>query len=165
MKNTLIISLLCIFSVAANAQYKYTTNDNPPLVNNGKAIPVTPAFSVPYKVMSNPACYMYKKHGLVVLECPGVWFEPEKEVVQSAARRNGWQTNGNMNVEYESNYTGRYPQNLKPDPEMPANAVPVWPESSATPTLNPPCYKYKTKKGLEVMECHGLLFPPKEDDK
>ena len=49
------------------------------------------------------------------------------------------------------------------DPDMPKNAVPAWPKSAYTPVGNPkcaPCYQYKNKHGLTIMECPFLVWPP-----
>jgi len=40
-------------------------------------------------------------------------------------------------------------------PNMPANAVPVWPKGAYTPLEDascPPCYEYKRKNGIMTME-------------
>ncbi len=163
MKTTLIISLLCLASLGSYAQTEYTTKNLPPLVNNGKAIPVTPAFDEPFTVVTDNPCYAYKRHGLVVLECPGVWFTPEKKTIQETTVT-VVKPNGEIRVQTEGTYMGYYPK-LKSDPDMPANAVPAYPTSPYIPLYDPPCYTYKTKSGLEVMECHGLLFPPEHNDK
>ena len=47
--------------------------------------------------------------------------------------------------------------------DMPANAKMVFPKTAYTPVQDPscpPCYEYTTKKGLKVMECPFLWFPP-----
>ncbi len=49
------------------------------------------------------------------------------------------------------------------DPDMPANAVLVWPESAYTPVADesrscPPCYEYKDKRGHSIMECPFAIF-------
>ncbi|MCW3121503.1 MAG: hypothetical protein JWQ38_995 [Flavipsychrobacter sp.] len=155
MKTTILISLLCLGSLAGNAQtqFQYSTKDNPPLVNNGKRIPVNPAFDAPFKVVSDTPCYMYKKNGLVVVDCPGVWFTPQTV------------TNEDINVQSQGTYMGNYPES-KVEAPIPANAVPVYPKGAYTPlTDGAPCYQYKTKKGLQVMECHGLWFPPESKSK
>lgn len=53
----------------------------------------------------------------------------------------------------------------KKAPNMPANAVMVFPKSAYTPVQDPscpPCYEYTTKRGLRVMECPFALFPPEK---
>jgi hypothetical protein len=48
-------------------------------------------------------------------------------------------------------------------PNMPANAVPVWPKGTYTPLEDPacpPCYEYTSKHGTRRMECPYLRFPP-----
>jgi hypothetical protein len=53
------------------------------------------------------------------------------------------------------------------DPDMPKNAVLVWPKSDYTPTQDPscaPCYEYKNKYGHTVMECPFLVFSKQADD-
>jgi len=48
-------------------------------------------------------------------------------------------------------------------PDMPANAKLVFPKAAYTPVQDPscpPCYEYTTKRGLKVMECPFLWFPP-----
>ena len=55
----------------------------------------------------------------------------------------------------------------KTDPDMPANAVRVWPKSAYTPTQDPscaPCYQYKNKYGHTIMECPFLIFSPADEN-
>ncbi len=163
MKTTIIISLLSLVSIGGYAQSQYTTKDIPPLENNGKIVLVTPVFDKPFTVVSDPACYMYKRHGVVVLECPGVVFTPEK-IVREQNYVHAIQPNGNIWIESESAYSGNYPA-PRPDPDMPANAVPAKPSVPYVPSLDPPCYKYTDNHGREVMECHVLTFPPEYNGK
>lgn len=49
------------------------------------------------------------------------------------------------------------------DPNMPARAKAVWPQSAYIPLEDPscpPCYEYRSKYGYMVMECPFLMFPP-----
>ncbi len=165
MKTIILISLLCLGALVSNAQteFKYSTKDNVPLINNGPRVAVNPAFDVPYKVVSDTPCYMYKKNGLVVVDCPGIWFTPQPaENVQTVKYI---RSNNDINVQSQNTYMGYYPK-IDPQENMPANAVPVYPKGDYTPLTNqPPCYQYKTKKGLDVMECHGLWFPPENKNK
>lgn len=164
MKATILISILGLASLVSQAQtqpqFEYTTKDNPPLVNNGKAIPVAPAFDAPFKVVSDTPCYMYKKNGVVVVNCPGVWFPPEVND-KSQNRQTRDDINENIDIQTSGSYLGYYPQSRNIDVKVPENATPAYPSGAYTPLTNEaPCYTYKTKKGLEVMECHGLWFPP-----
>ncbi len=164
MKKILAISLLCIGSLSGYAQTEYTTKNPPPLINNGPRVNVTPAFDEPFKVVSDNPCYMYEKHGLVVLECPGVLFTPEGGTLdQGVPTAVSLQDDGSINVQSSNSYTGNYP---KINIDVPANATPVYPKGDYTPLVQgPPCYEYTTKNGLVVMECPGLLFPPDHKEK
>ena len=160
MKTTIIISLLCIGSVSSFAQHQYTTKDVPPLVNNGPKVMVTPAFDGNYKVVTDEPCYMYKKHGLVVLECPGIWFEPETKQTDEPTAMNV-NTDGTITVQSSGSYTGNYPKTYNVNFSVPAHATPVYPTGEYTSLVpGAPCYQYTTKKGLVVMECPGAWFPP-----
>ena len=165
MKTTIIISLLCLGAMTSFAQNEYTTKDTPPLINNGPRVYVTPAFDVPYKVVSDNPCYMYKKHGLVVLECPGILFIPQG-VTTDVPSTVSVEGDGTITVQSSSTYTGNYPKTYKVDFTVPANATPVYPKGPYTPLVQgPPCYEYTTPKGLVVMECPGAWFPPEHKDK
>jgi hypothetical protein len=175
MKTTLLILFLSMGWMSSHAQfeYQYTTNDKPPLKNDGKRIPVSPAFSEPYTVVSDPACYMYKtQKGLPVLECPGVLFTSSDAPVLSAVNPELQKENslsgdnanaGVISLRDSRSFTGNYPKACRRAPHMPANAVPAWPESHYTPLQDPacpPCYKYKSKKsGITIMECPYGNFP------
>ena len=157
MKTTIFISLFCLGAMSGFAQeHRYTTKDLPPLVNNGPRVYVDPAFDGPYKVVSDNPCYVYKKHGLVVLECPGILFEPEGVKTHTTSTVSV-QDDGTINVQSSDTYTGNYPKTYKVDFTVPANATPVYPKGQYTPLVQgAPCYEYTTPKGLVVMECPGL---------
>jgi hypothetical protein len=146
MKKTILISLLCIASATGFAQVQYTIKEMPALDNNGQPLTVTPSFTAPCKMVANEPCSMYKKDGEIVLTCPDLWYEPQEICEQT-----------------QGEYTGNYPYKL--DPEMPANAVPARPVSLSYKLIkNPPCYEYTNKHGHVIMECHGLMFPPSDQD-
>ncbi|MCD6011575.1 MAG: hypothetical protein K0Q79_1437 [Flavipsychrobacter sp.] len=172
MKTALIITLLCIASISGYAQlkqYKYTTNDHPKL-KAGQRIPLTPAFNQPFTVVKEPACYLYKTpKGLEVMECPGILFAeaPSLGIVVNGRNDAGDRavTTDNANIRSERAYLGNYPhrsalQKDIPRVEIPANATPAYPTTQYIQLTDPPCYTYTNKRGLEVMECHGALFPP-----
>ncbi len=162
MKTTILVSLLCLGSLCSFAQFQYTTKDHPILKENVR-IPVTPAFDGPYTVVSDTPCYMYIRHGLYVLDCPGIYFPPEKTADEDNIAAYVPAT-GEITVQGEKTYSGYYPGQtaLRRDPDMPANAVPAWPSTPYIPLYDPPCYRYVDKHGLSVMECHGLQFPPED---
>jgi len=184
MKTTVLISLLCLAAVSSNAQYEfqYSTKDHPPLKADAKPIPVRPAFDGPYTVVTDTPCTMYKRHdGLYIVNCPGIYFPPEKEPVgvavnpKPASQQTDEETaTGGIRVERENAYSGYLPDRqtfcradlnyCRVDPQMPANAVPAWPKNTSYIMLqDPPCYEYINKHGLKIMECHGLRFPPEHD--
>lgn len=76
MKTTL---MLAIFSLATAACFAQNTSDNTTLQlkNNGPKVFVRPNFDRPFRVLFNPPCVEYKRHGLVVMECPGILMAPE----------------------------------------------------------------------------------------
>ena len=161
MKTTILVSLLCLSSLCGSAQFQYTTKDHP-ILRQGERIPVTPAFDGAFTVVTDTPCYMYiSKHGLYVVDCPGVWFPPEKRTADEGVAVYQPAT-GDITVQGEKSYSGYYPGKtaLRRDPEMPANAVPAYPTSPYIPLYDPPCYRYIDKKGVSVMECHGLQFLP-----
>ncbi|MFI5196004.1 MAG: hypothetical protein ACHQD8_02850 [Chitinophagales bacterium] len=162
MKTTILISLLCLASVGSYAQDQSATNNNA----NCKRYPGMPAYAAPawpktpYIAKGDPECapcYTYTtKHGLAVMECPGLWFLPEGTTTQ------------NLNVTSENVYMGNYPKTCKRDPDMPKGAVPGWPKSPYVATQDPqcaPCYTYTSKHGLEIMECPFLYFLPENTGK
>ena len=172
MKTSLLISFLCLASMSGYAQYQYSTKNLPPLKNDGKRVAVTPAFDQPYTVVSEPAVYVYKrKDGLVVMECPGILFAPEHGTA-TVAENSSYQTTldvtgDNTNVRSENTYMGNYPGSTARyiiHTVIPANAVPAYPSTPYTQLQDPPCYQYTTKRGLVVMECHGLRFPPEHHE-
>ena len=173
MKTALIISLLCVASFSSFAQlkqYKYTTNDHPKL-KKGQRIPVTPAFSEPFTVVEEPACYLYKSpRGLEVMDCPGVLFTeaPSLGIVVNGRKNPSPDrvvTTNNVDVHSERAYLGHYPggsairRNI-PNVNIPSNATPAYPTTPYIQLTEPPCYTYINSRGLEIMECHGALFPP-----
>lgn len=76
MKTTLLLAMLSLASLSGFAQ-NTIDNKTPNLKNNGKAVFVRPTFDRPYRVLFNPPCIEYKKHGVVVMECPGIMMAPE----------------------------------------------------------------------------------------
>jgi len=77
MKATLILALLTFASVTGYCQTATDNNTTPELKNNGKEVFVRPNFDRPFKVLFNPPCIEYKRHGVVVMECPGIMMAPE----------------------------------------------------------------------------------------
>jgi hypothetical protein len=75
MKTRLLIALMAMTSFCTYAQT--TENKTPELKNNGPEVFVRPHFDRPFKVLFDPPCIEYKRHGLVVLECPGIMMAPE----------------------------------------------------------------------------------------
>ena len=68
-----------------------------------------------------------------------------------------------VTFERQGSYTGEYPKACKLDANMPANAKPAWPKSNYISLVSPqcaPCYTYTNKRGLDIMECPGLIFIP-----
>ncbi len=161
MKKMMMIAMLCCTAATGFAQFQYTTKDNPPLKNNGERVYVTPAFDDKYRVVSDSPCYMYKRHGIVVLECPGVVFIPETGDNCEGPTGVALQDNGTFRIENTNVCTGGHStETFKVNYEMPAGATPVYPASPHTPLVQgAPCYEYATKSGLVVMECPGLIFP------
>jgi len=171
MKQAILISMMCIGSMAGFAQT--TQND----AANSQAVcrkyPGMPAGATAawpkseYVSKVNPQCapcYTYtRKSGLAVMECPGLWFVPTETVEKTVDA--GWDNTTPVHMQTTSAYTGNYPKVCKRDARMPKNATPAFPESTYTPTQDPscaPCYTYKRKSGLEVMECPFLYFPPEK---
>ncbi len=171
MKTMMMISLLCLAALTCFAQTRYTTNDHPTLKNNGQRIVVTPAFSEPFTIISEPACYMYKRHGLVVLECPGVLFTSPASLASTESQAPPFVTTDNITTtERSRSFTGNYPTrtnnvNIFLNPaRIPSNAVPAWPSTPYVELSDPPCYRYTNKRGLKIMECPGLRLPPANQD-
>ena len=126
------------------------------------AVPAWP--KTPYIAKGDPECapcYTYTtKHGLSVMECPGLWFLPENGTATQTAE--------NLNVYTGNTYTGNYSKTCKRDPNMPVGAVPAWPTSPYVSTQAPecaPCYTYTSKHGIEIMECPFLYFLPEHTGK
>jgi hypothetical protein len=169
MKTALIISLVCLASLSGYAQlkqYKYTTNDHPKL-KVGQRIPLTPVFNQPFTVVSEPACYLYKRpSGLEVMECPGILFAEAPSLGIVVNGRNNYSdrtvTSDNVNIRSERSYLGNYPRRSVIQVTIPANALPAYPSTPYIQLTDPPCYTYVNKNGLEIMECHGALFPPEK---
>ena len=174
MKTTLLISLISLASIGSYAQDQSAANNNATC----KRYPGMPAYAVPawpktpYIAKGDPECapcYTYTtKHGLTVMECPGLWFLPEHRTATETAVNIWQQPNTNLNVQTENTYTGNYPITCKRDPNMPDNAVPAWPKSPYVSTQSPecaPCYTYTSKYGLEIMECPFLYFLPEHTGK
>jgi hypothetical protein len=76
MKTTIVVALLTLISFGGYAQ-NHPDAKAPELKNNGAAVFVRPNFDRPFKVLFNPPCMEYKRHGLVVMECPGIMMAPE----------------------------------------------------------------------------------------
>jgi len=84
MKTILTIALLGMATLGSYAQTTGSTTQTQSatevgttLKNNGPAVFVRPTFDRPYRVLFNPPCIEYKRHGVVVLECPGILMAPE----------------------------------------------------------------------------------------
>jgi len=127
------------------------------------AVPAWPSSSSQYTALQDPPCYKYKdKKGVEVMECPGARFQPEGGAANETATTLD-QSNGGFNVTRERSYTGNYPDLHAIYPQAPANAVPATPSGPYTELQDPPCYKYRNARGLEVMECPGAQFAPEHD--
>ena len=84
----------------------------------------------------------------------------EKQAIKERAISIYEQTNGNMGPGTRMHYKSTYSNIHAAYPDAPANAVPATPSAPYVALQDPPCYKYKTKRGLEVMECPGARFLP-----
>lgn len=172
MKKAIILSFLSFAVLNAIAQ-----TDAPAVSGNAvcNRIPNMPAHAarvwpksayIPIgEPASCPPCYEYKtKHGLVVMECPFLWFPPENEPSAEGAVTAQTEPDGSVEIQGQNTYSGNYPA-CKKETNMPANAKMVWPASAYIPLGNPtcpPCYEYTRKSGLKVMECPNLWFPPED---
>ena len=76
MKTTLMLAILAFASISGFAQ-NTADNKTPELKNNGKEVFVRPTFDRPFRVLFNPPCIEYKRHGVVTMECPGIMMAPE----------------------------------------------------------------------------------------
>jgi hypothetical protein len=157
IKTTIIISLLSLSAFGAFAQSGSVNTNNtvckvaPRMPSN--AVRVWPAETyIPTENKACPPCYEYKRRsGLTVMECP--FLLPVAPGSTSATT---------VKMQEQNTYTGNYPS-CKRNADMPANAKYAWPTAHYIPTGNAacaPCYEYKTKHGLKVMECPDALFPP-----
>jgi hypothetical protein len=154
----IIILLLCLMAIGSNAK---TTH----LRDNGKKVAVTPHFDRPYTIVQDPPCYEYKRHGLMVMECPGILFTPEiteKHTAHENTNDEDEAVTGEISVHSERTYTG-YAHTSYTMPELKNNGrhVAITPEFNRPYTVvqDPPCYLYK-RHGRVVMECPGILFAP-----
>jgi hypothetical protein len=188
MKKSLLISLLCIAAIGANAQstdQTVTTNTavcktfpNKP----ARAVPVFPKTAyTPLEDPSCPPCYEYRsKYGYMVMECPYVRFAPEhgnKELTSEEAVTLPYnassidadaKTETTVQAETQHVYTGNYPAVCLRSPNMPKGAKQVFPKSEYTALEDascPPCYEYRSKYGYMVMECPFLRFAPEHSNK
>ena len=123
---------------------------------------------VPTQDASCAPCYTYtNKNGLKIMECPYLTFLPPEGAIDRSNSNVAVVGQGSdINVITERSYTGEYPKTCKRDPDMPANAKLAWPKGPYVSLVQKscaPCYTYKNKRGLEIMECPGLVFLP--DDK
>ena len=179
MKKTFLISLLIPIAIgAALTTYAQSSDVQTTTNNNGavcKKFPNMPANAYPvwpkgaYTPLEDPSCapcYEYKrKNGIMTMECPYLQFPAEHSTADADALPPVTTAQANVNdVQYQgqNSYTGNYPV-CKRDPNMPANAKPVWPKGDYTPLeaqACPPCYEYKSRKtGILIMECPYLRFP------
>ena len=176
MKTTILISLLCIASIGSYAQDNAKDQSATKTQVGCRKYAEMPKGAVPawpksaYIPTGNPECapcYTYtSKHGLTIMECPGLWFLPEGSKAADAGTVGVQVPDNSLNVVSGNTYTGNYPKVCKRDPDMPRGAVPVWPKDAYTPTQSPecaPCYEYTRKSGLTVMECPFLYFPAEKD--
>jgi hypothetical protein len=170
MKKILLLPVLMLAAISLQAQ----SMDRPATLNNNavcKSFPDMPANAVPiwpkgaYTPLEDPSCppcYEYtSKHGTLRMECPYLQFPPEHEN-QAAVMEKQTNTGRSIQMQSENTYSGNYPS-CKRFPDMPANAVPVWPKGAYTPLQDPscpPCYEYTSKHGTLRMECPYLQFPP-----
>ncbi len=185
MKKTLLISLLSFAAVVSYAQdnagqaafrgqpvcRKYAEMPKGAVA----VFPTCISRYIPVGDAKCAPCYEYtSKHGLTVMECPGLWFLPENGAVPVGQNvvngdQQALQTPGVLNVQSENTYAGNYPKACKRDPNMPKGAVPTWPSSPYVSTQGDPacapCYEYTTKHGLTVMECPFLYFVPTANGK
>jgi hypothetical protein len=175
MKKTFLISVLTLaaFSMyAQSADQQTTTSYNGAVCKRfpnmpAGATPVWPKGAyTPTQDASCPPCYEYtSKHGVRIMECPYLQFPPEHATAAAdagVAPVTAAQPTGDLQVQSQNSYTGNYPV-CKRDPDMPANAKPVWPKGEYTPLeaqACAPCYEYKSKRtGIMIMECPFLRFP------
>jgi hypothetical protein len=162
MKKIIIMSVLSLSTSVGFAQNANHNRCQPPTDMPANATPVFPESA--YTSAGDPSCppcYEYTtKRGLKVMECPDLLFKTESTEI-NVAKTAQTSNNNDMAVQSESSYTGNYPVNCSKDLNMPANAWPVWPKSDYRATSNTacaPCYEYRTKNGLLVMECPNLIF-------
>ena len=166
MKTTIIITALLSFAtIGSNAQSAKTSCQRPADMP-ANAVMVYPRSA--YTPLGDPACppcYQYTtKRGLQVMECPYATFNadqtPSVTPIPLVTTQNG--NNSTIDVLSQNTYTGNYPV-CKRDPDMPANAWLVWPKTAYKSNGNPacaPCYEYKSKNGILVMECPDVTFLP-----
>ena len=84
----------------------------------------------------------------------------DRQAIKERATAIYERTNGNMGAVTQMHYNSTYSNVHALYPDAPANAVPATPSSPYVALQNPPCYKYKNSRGLEVMECPGARFLP-----
>lgn len=181
MKKTFLISLLSLAAFSMNAQ-TVTTDKNavckkfPHMPAGATAVWPSGTYT-PTQDPSCPPCYEYKskRTGVMIMECPYLNFPAEKSsaTASNAVMEQNYEpvtrTQPNTDrivMQSQNSYTGNYPAVCKRDPDMPANAKPVWPAGTYTATQDPscpPCYEYKSKRtGVMIMECPFLRFPASE---
>jgi len=183
MKKTFLISLLTLGAVTMYAQSdNNSTNNNGAVCKKFQNMPANAVAVWPkgaYTPLEDPSCapcYEYKsKHGVMIMECPYLQFPAEHSTADAGAMNTDYvapvttaQANSNESVamQGQNSYTGNYPV-CKRDPDMPANATPVWPKGQYTPLENQacaPCYEYRSKHGVMIMECPYLQFPAEHRD-
>ena len=164
MKQSIIIALFSLVTMGAYAQDAKKVCQKAP---NAPARAVATFPESAYTPTGDPSCapcYTYKtKRGLEVMECPFLYFPGKGGSEGSTASQTTYTT---VNAQDQRSYTGNYSKAYcARDPHMPKNGHTVYPKSDYIPTGNPacaPCYEYTTKRGLKVMECHDLLFPPEQ---
>lgn len=162
---TIISLLLCLLTICSFAKTKHPAS-------NGKKVAVTPSFDRPYTVVQDPPCYEYKRHGLTVMECPGILFAPQGTGDEHAAHKTNERdededevdeaVTANIDIHHERTYLG-YSRASYSMPVVPGNGrhVAVSPDFTRPYTVvqDPPCYLYK-RHGRVEMECPGVLFEP-----
>jgi hypothetical protein len=126
-----------------------------------RAVPAWPS-KTDYTSLTEPSCapcYKYTtRNGLKVMECPFLLLPPQGGTPVTI---NETSTAAGFTLRHKA-YTGNYPS-CRRDPDMPKRAKVAWPKAAYTPIGDPkcaPCYQYTTKRGLKVMECPNLWFPP-----
>ena len=171
MKKILLPAAFLLFSMGSLAQNTVKSQPVVSATDKCQRDPNMPANAklswpqgpyVPTQDASCAPCYTYiNKNGLTIMECPYLTFLPSDGAGVQPSSDMG--QGSDVKVITERSYTGEYPKTCKRDPDMPANAKLAWPKSPYVSLVQKscaPCYTYKNKHGLQIMECPGLIFLP-----